>query len=107
MPPCGAHHMADLLNVVIRYLVVEEVAHRVDKNLLWRRPPDGVAQFFGYQSQVEAELKGMPLYATESFGERLGITMLTSGADFRAAPDRVPSGVRPLDFGIKAHVSKK
>lgn len=106
MPVRRQHHAADLLDVVVRHLVVEEVAHRIHENLLGRRPPDGVAQFFGHQAQIETELEGMSFHATESLGQGLGVAMLTPWADFSAAPDWVPSGICPLDFRVEAHVSK-
>ena len=42
-------------------------------------------------------------HSPEPFCEDLCIAVFASGADFRAAAQRVPSGVRPFDFGVIAH----
>lgn len=47
----------------------------------------------------------MPFYAPESLGERLGVAMLTPGANLRASPDGIPCSICPFDFGINAHTA--
>lgn len=97
------HHPAHLLDELVRNPVVEQVAHRVDENLLRLRPPDGIAQFLRHEAQVEAELEGMAGHTPETLGEGLRVAVDASWADLRAPAHGIPRRVRPLDFRIVAH----
>jgi hypothetical protein len=46
----------------------------------------------------------MAFHTAEALGEGLGVAMFAAGADFRAATDWVPCGVRPFDRRINSHV---
>ena len=45
----------------------------------------------------------MPLDSAEALSKSLSVAVLTAWANFRAAPERVPSRIRPFDLGILAH----
>src|SRR5271157_4477827 len=90
MPARLLHHTANLLDVRIRHVFVEKVAHRVDEDHPRFAPAQGIGQLFGHEPQVESLLVGMTRNAPEPLGEGLGVTVRAPGADFRAAPDRVP-----------------
>ena len=98
MPVRRQHHAADLINVLVRHAFVEEVAHRIDENLLWLRPADGVAELLRYQAEVETEFKWMAGHAAEAFRERLSVAMETTGTDFAATAHWVPCCIRPLNL---------
>src|SRR4030095_4620569 len=43
VPICGQHDAANTLDKGVRNVWVKEVAHRVHKDSLWSRPPDGIS----------------------------------------------------------------
>ncbi len=45
----------------------------------------------------------MALHPAKSFGERLGIAVVTAGSDLRAAANGIPCRVGPFDLGVFAH----
>lgn len=47
----------------------------------------------------------MSLDPSEPFGERLGVAVLASGTDLRAAADWVPGRIGPLDVGVEGHLT--
>jgi hypothetical protein len=44
------HHTRDRDDVVIRHVLVEKVAHRIDENHSGRSPTQRLAEFFGNQT---------------------------------------------------------
>ena len=49
----------------------------------------------------------MALDAAKPLRKRLGVAVLAARADFRAAADGVPGGVRPFDLGVQGHVAER
>jgi hypothetical protein len=102
MPVGIDHDMNDVVDVVIRHVFLEEVAHAVYEDLPWGRPLERLVQFLGDEAQVEPLLIGMAWYATKAFSEGLGVAMLATRTDFRAAAKRIPGSIGPFDFGMLA-----
>src|SRR5438128_2448683 len=103
MPVRFHHHPDYILDVGIRNLRLKEVAHAVDKNGARPRPFERLGNLFGNEAKVETLLVGVPFNAAKSLGERLGIAVFATRTDLRAAPKRIPSCVRPLDFRVITH----
>jgi hypothetical protein len=49
----------------------------------------------------------MTLDPAKPLRESLGVAVLASGADFRAAADGIPGGVGPFDVRIQGHFNPK
>ena len=97
------HHPDNILDIGVGNSGLEQIAHAVDKYLALTRPCERLRQFLGHQAQIEPLPIRMARHAPKALGEGLGIAMLAAGADFRASAQRVPSRIRPLDFGVIAH----
>src|SRR5208337_3891068 len=83
---------------------MEEVAHRVYEDHLRRLPPKWLRQLFRHQPEVKPLLVGMALHPAKSFGECLGIAVITTGANLGAAAGGVPRRVRPFYCRGCAHI---
>lgn len=83
---------------------MKQIAHRIDENLLGGGAANRIAQFLRHQSQVEAKLEGVSGNTAKTLGKGLGIAVLAARTHLGAAPNRVPGGVGPFDFGIVGHV---
>ena len=103
VPVGSTHDVADVRDEVGRDLIVEQVAHGIDEDLSRAFPVQRWFQLLGYESQIEAALKGVSGYATEALSEHLRLAELAARAHSRAAPDRVPGRVRPLNGRPVAH----
>lgn len=79
MPVGGQHDLTDLRDVVVGNLIVEQVAHGVDENLLWLRPAQRIRQVFRHQAKVEALLISMAGNSPPSLGEGFGVAVLQPG----------------------------
>src|SRR4051794_40661972 len=97
MPICSRHHASDRDDVIVWHTLMEQIAHRVNKDAAGLTPSKGLGEFFRHETEIETELIGMIRYAAKPFRKRLRITVRASRADLGAAPHRVPRGVRPLD----------
>ena len=64
-----------------------------------------VAQTFRAQHEVESLFEGMTLHTAEAFGEPLRVAVITTGGYLRAARDRVPGAISPLDRRVECHSS--
>ena len=88
--PIGALHRVEYaLNVLGGNILVEEIAHRIDEDELWTPPLHGLFEAFGAKGQVEARLERVSLDATKTLRKALGIAMVTTGANLRAAGNRL------------------
>ena len=102
--PIGALHGVEYaLNVLGGNVLVEEIAHRIDEDELWTPPLHGLFEAFGAKGQIEARLERVSFDAAKTLGKALGIAMVATGANLRAASDRVPSAVSPLDSAFTRH----
>ena len=82
---------------------MEEVAHRIDEDELGTPPLHGLFEAFRAKGQVEARLERVSLNAAKTLRKTLGIAMVATGANLRAAGDRVPSAVSPLNRALARH----
>src|SRR2546421_17389 len=80
----------DSFNVAVRHTRLKQIAHGVNEDQLRRAPGKRLGQLFGNQTKIETLLVGMSFHPTKAFGESLGIAMLASGTDLRAATHGVP-----------------
>ena len=92
-----------MFDVTVRHAVVEQVAHRVDENLLGPGPADRVPDLLLHETEVEAKLERMIWDSAKSFGKGFGVAVRATGADLRATAHRVLGCVRPFDFGVVTH----
>src|SRR5712691_6987657 len=98
MPVCKPHRRSHLLDIRKRHAFVEQITHRVDEYHLRLAPAQGFTKLLRNETQIEAFLEGMSFYSAETLGEPFRVAMLTTGTDLRAAANRVPGCVGPLDF---------
>ena len=103
MPVGLPHDSGDLQNVAIGNGLVEEIAHRIDEDLSGAFPAKGLRKFLRNQPNVESLFEGMSRNTSKTLCKSLRIAVLTSGADLRAASDRIPRRIRPFDLGMFAH----
>ena len=106
--PVGTlHHADNRFDVIVWNVFVKQVTHRVHEDHARLRPAKRLKKFLWNKAQIEALLVGMPRDASKPFGKCLRIAMSATGADFGAAPNGIPRGVGPLDFGLCAHFSRE
>lgn len=91
------HHLRNFDDVLIRYVLMKEVAHRVYEDHLRNSPTEWLSELLRNEPQVEAEFIRVTGHAAEPLGERLSVATPAALADFRAPTDRVPRRVSPLD----------
>src|ERR1700689_3701368 len=103
MPVCSLHDLEDRRNVFIRYLLVEEVAHRVDKDEPGAAPSKRLIEPSGPEAKIEALLVWMVRDAAPALGEGLRVTVRAARRDLGAARPRVPSRLRPFDRSVIRH----
>jgi hypothetical protein len=103
MPVGPLHDVANARDVVDRNVFVKEVAHRVDENLSRAAPVQWLIELFRNESEIETLLERVSWHSAESFCEQLRIAELAARTHLRAAPDRIPRCVRPLDGRAIAH----
>lgn len=103
MPVSLSHDLSNATDVVGWNAIVKEVAHRVDENLPRATPVQWLLKLFGHQSEVEALLEGVSRHAAEALREHLRVAELAARAHLRAAANRVPRRVRPLNRRAVAH----
>src|SRR5689334_12309190 len=103
MPMSSSHDLSNATDVVGWNVFVKEVAHRVDEDLARASPVQRLLELLGHQSQVEPMLEGMSRHAAETLTEHLRVAEFAARTHFRAAADRVPRRVRPLNRRAVAH----
>jgi hypothetical protein len=77
---------------------MKKIAHRVNEDHPGRSPAKRIAELFRHNPQIKAKLEWMAGDAAPTLGERFGVTVETTGADFGAAANWIPSSDRPFDF---------
>src|SRR5258706_3883541 len=103
VPRRAFHSIEHAINEILGNVLVEEIAHGIHKDHAARAPPERLIQPLRTKCKVETCLEWMTWTAAKSFGKALGITVIASGTDLRAASDRVPGGVGPLYCGRISH----
>ena len=98
------HDVRDPKHELVWNVFLEKVAHRIHEHHARSLPPSWFAQLFGNQSQVEPLLVRMTMHAAKTLGEGLGVTMGTTGTNFDASPDRIPSRIGPFNRRVFAHL---
>jgi hypothetical protein len=86
-------------------VLVEQVAHRVDKNHPGLLPLQGLFEPGRPKLQVKALLVGMAWHAAPALGEPLGIAIVAAGTDPGASSNRIPRRIGPFDRGALRHIS--
>ena len=99
VPGSVQHHFGYRGYVFVGDRVLEKVAHAVYEDAFWGAPAERFEEFGGDEAGVEAVFVGVVGDAPESLGEGFGVAVFAAGGYFDAAPERVPGGVGPLDFG--------
>jgi len=102
--PSRFHHDVEhATDVVVGHGIVEQVAHAVHEDLARLAPPKRQVDLVGMQRQREAIRVTSIAHRLETFGQPLGVAVLTAGRDLRAARYRVPRRVSPLNCAVIAH----
>ena len=87
------------------HVLMEQVAHRVDKDHPAPLPFKGLVQSIRSKRQIKTMLKWMGRNASPPFCKTLGITIVAAGGNFGAARYRIPSSVGPLNRTTICHKS--
>src|SRR5262245_40617211 len=103
MPTRFGHDFSHGDDIIIGYITVKKVAHRINKYHLRSLPPYCLGKLFRYKAQVKALFIRMPFNSTKTFGKCFGVTVSASRADLGASANRVPGGISPLDLRVIAH----
>ena len=102
--PIGPFHRIEYLpDVLVGYLLMKQIAHRVHEDELRTPPMQRLLYTLRPQGQVETGFERMALDPAKTLGKPFGVAMIASGADLRAARNRVPGAVRPLDGAFQRH----
>src|SRR5262249_28453988 len=97
VPVCELHDTDDGKDVIVWHILVEQVAHRVNKDHLRGMPTQWLGKFLGDKSEVEPLLVRVTWDSPETLSERFGIAVNTTWTDLCAPSDRVPGCIGPLD----------
>src|SRR6266571_1184983 len=103
VPIRGGHHPRHGFNIVIGHTLVEQVTHRVYKNLFRSSPLQRLRQLVRHETQIKALLVWMLRDSPESLCECASITMSAARTDLCAPSNRIPGSVCPLNFGVVTH----
>ena len=98
VPICFHHNADHIFYIGVRDARLEEVTHAVDEDGLGARPLKRFGELLRHEVKIEALFVGVAFDAAEALCKGLGVTVLAAGADFGAAPKRVPRRVGPLDL---------
>jgi hypothetical protein len=86
MPVGKLHGVKDLIDERALNLLVELVAHRIDKNHPWALPPERLSKTIGSQGQIKTGFKRVSWDAAEPFREAFRTAIVAATADLRATP---------------------
>src|SRR2546422_724059 len=96
--PVGPHHnLRDLDNIVVRYVILKKVAHRIYKNEAGTFPDCGLFQLLRNQARIKTHFVRMPWYTPKTLSKSLRIAVCATRANFGTASDGIPSCVRPFN----------
>ena len=95
---CVEHRGPHVHQKLVRYILVEEVAHAVDEDTLGLAPVAWGVETVWVKGHVEAVRE--PLAASEPLSHCLGVAVVTPRGDLGAARDWVPCGVGPTDLAV-------
>jgi hypothetical protein len=98
-----AHNVKDFRDKIEGDIVVKKVAHRIDENCVRLLP----MQRYFKGVRMRRNIETIDVIATargfQTQSHTFGIAVLTAGANFCAAGNRIPSRFSPFDFGIPCH----
>ena len=104
MPVSFLHHPYDVLDVGVWNSLMEEVAHRIDKDHPRSLPPKRLYKFFGYEPKVKALLIRVPGHPPETLCEGFGVTVGATGTNLGAPAHGIPRRIRPFDLRLTTHL---
>src|SRR6266446_4910613 len=97
VPRCAFHRIEDAIDKFLGNVLVEKIAHGIHEDHARRAPAEWLFQPLRAQGQIEARLEWVTGCTAKPLREALGIAVIASGADLRAAGDGIPGRVSPLD----------
>lgn len=105
VPGSGVHCREHPIDELERDQLVEEVAHGVDEDVPVMPPMQRLVKAFGVENNVLPGIRFRPWLLAPAVAQTqgLGIAVLAAGRQVRAARDRVPRRVGPLDPALVAH----
>jgi hypothetical protein len=102
--PVGFDHDPNyIFDIGIGNFGLKEIAHAIDKNCTRPGPLERLRQFRRHQAEIKSLFVGVALNSAKSLSESLGVAVFAAGANLGATAERIPSSVRPFDFGVIAH----
>ncbi len=96
MPRCLIHCFEDLQDEVLRHVLVEEVAHGIDKDAFRLFPAQRQVNSISPKPKVKALLVWVSGHAAEALSKRFSVTVSATWTDFCTTGDRIPSSIRPF-----------
>jgi hypothetical protein len=86
---------------------MEEVAHAVHENPSWLLPSQRQVKLIGMERYVETMHVAAIAHGLKALREPLRITEFTARRDLRAARDRIPRRIGPLNSAVVTHSGSK
>src|SRR5919106_5397724 len=104
MPVRELHHVNNGEDVLVRHILMKQVAHRIDEDHFRCMPAQRFSQLLGYEPQVKSLFIGMTWNATETLGKGFSVAMHAPGTDLCTSPNRVPCCIGPFDCRATTHM---
>ena len=103
MPARAVHHVENGLDETGRHRLVKQIGHGVDEDEARFLPPQWFIERGFVSGEGEPVTVFLDSHALEPSRHSLGVAVLASGADLRAAGHRVPGHLGPFDAGNRRH----
>src|ERR1039458_9750862 len=103
MPVRFYHDPGHVLDIGIRNVCLEKVAHGIDEDGARAGPVKRFDELGGDESRVKPQFVGVARHATEALGKGLRVAVFTAWANLDVAAHRIPRGVGPFDLAVIAH----
>src|SRR6185295_7471460 len=97
MPGSAFHDLEDVVDEALRYLLVEQVAHRIDEDPPWLSPAERSVEKVGLKGGSKALAIPGLAHGLKTFRHSFGVAELAARAHLGASGYRVPGGVGPFD----------
>ena len=98
-----AHNVKDFRDEIEGDIAVKKVAHRIDEDCVRLLPMQRHFKSVRMCRYIETIDVIATACGFQTQSHTFGIAILTAGANFCAAGNRIPSRFSPFDFGIPCH----
>ena len=103
MPARVRHDLERAADELLGHVLMEQVTHRVQKDTARFAPSERERELIGVECQVEAVAIARVAHRLEPRRETFRVAVFAARADLRAAGDRIPGRVSPLDRALVSH----